>query len=175
MRLPDDIREALFVRVKNAADREGWLYRSDGDKSALYSAWSRDPDIGGVLQGYMKPNEVHRYLKDTLVKKYMLVKDADPARAFAILQIPEVALILETWQKPHGVTLDDGKIIAWSKAEQWKTTIMAVYERAATKPTLQAYGAVLLDAEGRFAEVGVQQLANEAASRLGIQRIIWVP
>jgi hypothetical protein len=173
-KVPDDVREELFQRICTEADDADWIHRSDANKAALYTRWAKSPSIGRALQDYMGPAEVHRYIKDTLIKNYVIQKMANPTLPLSILGLSDVN-IKKSWIKPHGVILTDGRIIAWSAAQEWKTTIFAVFERSKTERGGQAYAVVLFNAEGKFSDGALQGIGNDAAQRFGIQRIIWSP
>lgn len=175
MRIPDDIREVVYDRVRAAAEEKNWLSLPATDKSNLYSAWGVDPQIGGVLLGFMSLNEVHRYIKDTLIKTYATNKLKNPATTLAMLGVDENAVVRRSFIKPPGVMLDDRRVIAWSIAKDWKTTVMAVYERAYGVKRATPYAAVFFGAEGKFADEQFRQMATNAATCLGISRILWSP
>jgi hypothetical protein len=173
MKVSDEAREVVMARLTSAADAATWLNLSHDDKARLYLTWARDPTIGGVLQTFMSANEVHRYLKDTLVKTYAREKMADPDVPLTFLGIPTDAPVKRTFIKPHGVLLEDHRVVAWSSAEQWKSTIMAVFERSRDARDLLAFGAVLFNAEGKFADEKLRATADDAGKRLGVRHIIW--
>ncbi|MFZ1124120.1 MAG: hypothetical protein WAN59_03140 [Candidatus Baltobacteraceae bacterium] len=117
---------------------------------------------------------MHRYLKDTLVKTYAQRKLSDPATALTLLGIGDIPTI-KTWEKPPGVTLKDRRIVAWHEAKNWKTTLFAVYERAYTTARGKPFAAVLFEAEGKFADATFRNMVLDAATRLGVQRVLWNP
>ena len=53
MRLPDEVRERVYERVSAEAESRNWLSLPAPDKSNLYTLWAQDPEIGGVLLGFM--------------------------------------------------------------------------------------------------------------------------
>jgi hypothetical protein len=161
--------------VSAVADERNWLSLPLNDKAVLYSAWGQDERIGGVLMGFMSLNEVHRYIKDTLIKTYATNKIKNPSTTLAILGLPSNTSILKTYIKPPGLLLEDRRVIAWSIARDWKTTIMAVYERAYCAKKTRPYAAVLFGAEGKFADRQFRTMATDAGTRLGIEQIIWRP
>jgi hypothetical protein len=174
MRIPDDIRLSVYARVRQFAEDSNWLNLPLPEKSALYSTWGSDPQIGGVLLQCMSMNEVHRYIKDTLIKTYAAEKLSNPALPFAILAIPNDTPIAQTYFKPPGVLLEDERVIAWSMARDWKTTLFAVYERARESHG-RPYAAVFLESEGQFASGEFRRTADDVRERFEIERIVWHP
>jgi len=164
-----------MARIRTAADASSWVHLSQIQKAALYVTWANDTAIGGVLRGFMAPGELHRYLKDTLLKNYAIEKMADPTTALSILGISASKPVQKRFIKPHGLTFDDGAVVAWASAEQWKSTIMAVFERARNGRRLSPYAVVLFNAEGRFADGALRATADDAAKRLGLEKVVWTP
>ena len=111
------------------ADRCGWLHLDASEKSRLYTQWTEADAIGGRLGAYMDPRQVRVYLKDTVLKTYSIERMSDPALARRVLKIGDEIAVTETYTKPHGQRLEDGRIIAWSNASDWKLTLLAVFER----------------------------------------------
>jgi hypothetical protein len=175
MRIPDEVREHVYERVRAAADSNNWLSLPAPEKSNLYSLWARDEEIGGVLLGFMSMSEVHRYIKDTIVKTYATNKISDSKTALTLLGLDRSIAVVRQFEKPPGILLEDQRIIAWSIARDWKTTMFAVYERSYGISGTNPYAAVLFGAEGRFADSTFQEMVQDAASRLGIQRVLWNP
>ena len=75
--------------------------------------------------------------------------------------------------KPHGRCLEDGKVICWGLAKNWKSVLIAVFERAYGISSGVPYCAVLLFPAGRFKQKDTQEMINDAAVKLGILRLIW--
>ena len=173
IRIPDEVRETVYERVSENADRLNWLALPAPDKSRLYTQWAQDSEIGAVLLGFMSMSQVHRYLKDTVVKTYAQRKISDPKTALNLLGVGNVPTI-KTWEKPPGVTLSDRRIVAWHKAETWKTTLLAVYERAYVDHGMP-FAAVLFEAEGKFADEAFRSMVLDAATRLGVEQLVWNP
>lgn len=174
MRLPDNVRESIYEKVHTYAESQGWMTLSAPGKSLLYSTWSKDPEIGGILIDYMGMNEVHRYIKDTVIKAYAKEKISGASAALNLLGVGDSA-IARTYEKPPGVILMDHRVISWHDAKNWKTTILAVYERARQTRSASPYGVVLFESEGKFADATFREIVSDAAERLGIERLIWHP
>lgn len=174
MSVPDQVREELRGRLWGLADQIAWMNLSQTEKSKCYEDWTRDPRIGGVLARYIDKGHVRVYLKDTLLKDYTRNRLADSARPFRVLGIPASTEVLETYVKPHGRRLTDGRVVCWGRAEDWKLVLMAVHERAFVNRHGKAFGAVLLQASGRFQSKEIREVVDDAAKKLGIERLVWL-
>lgn len=172
MSVPPAIRNGIRDRLWADADRLDWASLTASDKSRYYTVWTETSDIGGRLAQYMDPRQVRVYIKDTLLKSYTREASADPARALRVLGISSDQSIVSTYIKPHGCLLHDGRHIAWSKATEWKLTLMALYERSfeAGEP----FAAVLSQAGARFALPSQRTLVCGAAERLGVKKVVWL-
>ena len=122
----------------------------------------------------MDPRKVRVYIKDTLLKSYTRERMADPSAAFRVLGIPEEAACSETFIKPNGRRLPDGRIVCWSFASEWKLTLLAVFERAYWNPEASAFGAVLFHAAEQFPELSTRTIVEDVARRLSISHFRWV-
>ena len=174
MNVPDTTRNSLKAKLWEQADRLDWAMLSPTDKSRHYEVWTRDANIGGRLSRYMDQGQVRVYIKDTLLKDYMRWRLASLERPFRVLGIPESVSIAETYTKPHGRRLQDGRVICWGRAGDWKTILMALHERAFKNAATRPYAAVFLFSSGRFHEDHARQLVADAAEKLGIEKIIWL-
>ena len=174
MMVPDNIRDEINAWLWNKADSLGWSKLPDVDRARYYEIWTRDPAIGGRLAHFMDPRKVRVYIKDSLVKPYersrLSLHESDVWRS---LSIPDTGQTSASYIKPHGRLLPDGRIVCWGNSRDWKSILMAVFERAHQHPNAQAFGAVLLES-GRTAEVYQRELIRNAAERLGIQRLVWM-
>ena len=173
--IPDDVREAVFSKVCADAEDLDWMSLPATDKSRLYSAWAQDPQVGTVLLGFMSMSQVHRYIKDTLIKTYAQKKISNPVSALMLLGMSPYVDVKKSYIKPPGILLKDRRVVAWSTAKDWKTTLFAVYERAYEAKRSTPYAAVIFGAEGKFADKHFRTMVHDAAMRLGIQRVVWSP
>ncbi|HZE58889.1 MAG TPA: hypothetical protein VE031_13620 [Chthoniobacterales bacterium] len=173
MSVPDNIREQLRCRLYELADEKNWMSLSVAEKSATYDAWTRDPAVGGVLSRFIRVSDVRLYLKDSLLKDYARQKQADDTLVNHVLGVSG-AEVLRADIKPHGRVLADGRVFAWGRANAWKTILMATYERAHNEPGGKAFGVVLTNAFGQFHQPSVRTLIETAASKLGIERVVWL-
>lgn len=172
MSVPTKIRNEIKDRLWAEADRLNWSALSPKDKSRYYTIWTEIEDLGGRLGQYMDPRQVRVYIKDTLLKPYTRETSASPDMAFRVLDIPAGTSTVATYIKPHGRLLADGRHVAWSKATEWKATIMALHERS--YGTGKPFGAVLTEAAAKFSTDQDRAVVEAAAQKLGVERIVWL-
>ncbi|SLN25149.1 hypothetical protein [Ruegeria meonggei] len=172
MRVPAEVREEIRKILWEEADRLNWSALASTDKSRYYTNWTEAEAIGGRLGRYMDPRKVRVYIKDTLLKSYMREASADPTRIMRVLGIAQDEAIAETYIKPHGCLLSDGRQIAWSKSSEWKATLMAIFERSFEigKP----FAVVLTESAAKFDLASERDVVEIASQRLGIQKIVWL-
>lgn len=172
MSVPSSVRREIRERLWGEADRLNWSALSAADKSRYYSVWTETESIGGKLGHYMDPRKVRVYIKDTLLKSYAREASADPVRVFRVLGLEGDVEIAKTFIKPHGCLLCNGRQIAWSKASDWKATLMALHERAFGES--EPYAAVLTESTAKFGLVAQRAVVESAAHKLGIRHLIWL-
>lgn len=172
MTVPASVRREIKERLWAEADRLNWSNLSATDKSRYYTAWTQTEDLGGRLGQYMDPRRVRVYIKDTLLKAYTRETSANPARAFRVLGLAEDTPTIATYIKPHGRLLVDERQIAWSKASEWKATLMALHERAFENGS--PYAAVLTEAGAKFSLPAQRKVVESAAEKLEIERLVWL-
>lgn len=173
MSVPDKTREDLRKRLWKLADEKQWSSLSTVAKSGLYEAWTRDPEIGGVLARFISLSDVRVYLKDTLLKDYSRHKHADDGFIFRVLDLP-VTPATKTYIKPHGRRFAGGRIVCWGRANEWKSVLMAAYERAYSETHGKPYAVILSRAFGQYHQTAVRNMVESAASKLGIERVVWL-
>jgi hypothetical protein len=174
MSVPDSVRQTLRNALWESADNLRWPNLSTTAKSRQYEAWTRDPNIGGVLSRYIPLSDVRVYLKDTLLKGFAQDRLSDDSMPRRMLGLSVHEKVVAKYTKPHGQVLKDGRIICWGRAASWKTILMAAYERAHEDRELKAFGVILTDAVGRYAEIKTRKIVEDAAHRLGVQKVVWV-
>lgn len=172
MSVPTKIRREIKEMLWSEADRLDWPSLSANDKSRYYSVWTETQNIGGRLGMFMDPRQVRVYIKDTLLKDYTRETSAGHDLAFRVLGLAPETQFTATYIKPHGRLLADKRQIAWSKASEWKVTLMALHERAFGSGT--PYGAVLTHAGSKFANEEDRRVVESAAAKLGIEKIVWL-
>jgi hypothetical protein len=170
--VPAKIKKEIKDWLWAEADQLNWSSLSAADKSRYYAIWTETKDVGGRLGLYMDPRQVRVYIKDTLLKPYTREIASNPEQAFRVLGLPSDTRTTATYIKPHGRQLADGRQVAWSKASEWKATLMALHERAFE--TGWPYAAVLTEAGAKFAMPGDRSVAESAAKKLGIEKIVWI-
>ena len=174
MTVPDDIRKQLRSLLWQIADQIGWMNLAGVAKAKHYEQWTRDPTIGGILGRYVDNGQIRVYIKDTLLKGYVPKRLSDPVRIFTLLALTPSIEVVETYTKPHGKRVKDGRVIGWGRADDWKSVLLATHERAFLANEAKAYAAVLLQATGRFSEDLVREMVEDAGCRLGIRKVVWV-
>lgn len=172
MSVPSAIRQEIKEWLWAEADRLDWSSLSTADKSKYYTNWTTSERIGGRLGQFMDPRKVRVYIKDTLLKSYASKVSADPARVFRVLGVAEGTEPTRVYTKPHGCVLADGRHIAWSKARDWKGTLMSLHERAFDKGTPHAV--VLTELGTGFNLPSRRAMVEDAACKLGIEKVIWL-
>lgn len=173
MSLPEKIRDEIKDALWREADRLGWSSLPANAKSRHYTIWTEAEKIGGRLAGFMDPRQVRVYIKDTLLKSYTRERFSNEGRVFRILGLPTDTQCAQTYIKPHGRKLTDGGQIAWSRATEWKATLMALHERS-FEDGGKARAAVFFEAATKHASVEKRAVVDAAAKKLGVQRVIWV-
>ena len=172
MSVPAKIREEIRDQLWEEADRLNWATLSAMDKSRYYTVWTETEDLGGRLGQYIDPRQVRVYIKDTLLKAYARESSATHDLAFRVLGIPTDTSTVANYIKPHGRLLDGQRYIAWSKASDWKVTLMALHERAFKNGI--PFGAVLTEAGARYSSEEDRAVVESAAQKLGIHRVVWL-
>lgn len=172
MSLPDRVREELRSDLYDTADRIDWMALGPAEKTQHYENWTKDPQVGGVLQRYMAPGQIRVYIKDTLLKDYPRARRADQDRPFRMLGL-EGQESVRVFIKPHGRQLSDGRIVSWGRAADWKSVLMSVFERSFLGYATVPYAAVLTESSGKYSDLGARRLVIAAADRLGIERLVW--
>ena len=74
MRVPQQVRDKVIRRVYADADRAGWANLPAPQRSRMYDRWVEDPDVGGLLSGYLESERVRVWLKDNPMKHYAAAK-----------------------------------------------------------------------------------------------------
>lgn len=174
MNVPDRVRESLRTELWRVADSLNWVHLSSAEKSRHYEQWTQSSDVGGILAQYLGKGRVRVYLKDTLLKDYTRRRFASADRPLTAIGLGVDVNVIESYIKPHGRRLADGRVVSWGRAEDWKTIITATFERSYTSPGSEAFAAVLLDSVGRWDEPAVHAMVEEAARRLGLSRVVWL-
>lgn len=173
MNLPDDIRDRLRAKVWAIADQIDWQSLGPIEKTRHYENWTKDPEIGGVIRRFMDVRQVRVYLKDCLLKVYARERHSDAMLPFRLLDLSSDAAIEKQFIKPHGRRLSDGRVLCWGRAADWKAILMAVYERSFHDDGATPFAVVLLKADGKYADPSARAIVEDAAKRLGIERLVW--
>lgn len=175
MSIPNKVRQKVKDRLWRIAGNVGWTTLSASAKSKHYEEWTRDEQVGGVLAHYMDKGQIRVYIKDTLLKDYARQRLAnDTGRIFRAVGLTPGLPENETYIKPHGRKLTDGRVICWGRAEDWKLVLLATYERSFDRAGAKAFAAVLVHGTGRFQQDDVRAMIQDAAARLGIEKLCWL-
>ena len=170
MSIPTKVRDEVRDELWGEADLLDWDRLSPREKTRLYTVWTNSPRIGGRLAAYMDPRRVRVYLKDTLLKPYTRERLDDFEFVLRVLNLPEIIKVKKSYIKPHGRCLSDGRLIAWSRASEWKLTLLALHERSFETKEATPFAAVLMYASNKYSRV----MIDDAASKLGIQKLVWL-
>lgn len=175
MRIPDQVRRGLREKLWKHGDELGWQGLTWVEKSPWYEAWTKDPDIGGRLSRYMDQRRIRVYIKDTIMKGYVRSRQSDPTVPLRALGIKNEVALAESFERPHGRRLQDGRVIVWGSAEEWKLVLTALHERSHGVSGARPHAAVLLSAVGKFHQQPTRDMVQDAAKKLGIERLLWLP
>src|SRR5258708_2810085 len=113
MKIPDATFKTIKETMWGVADERDWPTLADTQKTALYEEWIRDESVGGVLSRYMDPGSIRVYIKDTIMKPYARTRIKDFPSIQKLLRLSDNARVVESYIKPHGRRLADGKVICW--------------------------------------------------------------
>jgi hypothetical protein len=173
--VPKEIRDSIRQKIWDKADELDWPRLSDLDRAVWYENWSKDKDIGGALAHFMDARKVRVYIKDSLLKPYSRARLEDNTNTVLLAAglSEERAAIKDTYDKPHGRVLTDGKIICWGNSRDWKTVVISVFERAYRLESGEPYAAVLVET-GRTTNSGMRDMIIDAGKRLGLGCVVWI-
>lgn len=170
--LPPAVKKDVQAKLWKRAEAMDWEGMTVIERAKQYTAWVTDAEIGGVLAGYMDARKVHPYLKDTLMKPFARANVSDAGRALSALGLPTTAAVVERYERPHGLRLQQRGVVCWGKADDWKLMLMAAHERAFIKRVPIA-GVVLLPPLTRFIQEQARELVEDAGRKLGIAQVAW--
>lgn len=174
MSVPATVRNEVKSYLYELAEQLGWSSLGSTAKSAYYDNWTRDPKVGGRLARYMDSGGVRTYLKDSLLKQFSADLLASESRPFRVLGISTTVECAECYVKPHGRRLMDGRVVCWGRAEDWKTILMALHERSYSRTGARPHAAVFTSSGGRYQEERIRTMVSDAATKLCVERLIWL-
>jgi len=174
MRIPPSLRDTLKDKLWLRCDDLGWMSLEDVERARYYELWTRDASIGGQLAHVMDARKVRVYIKDSLVKPYVRARlSLNEAEVWRLLGLTSTDRAVHFYIKPHGRRLEDGRIIGWGRSRDWKSVLMAVFERSWAKESFSSFGIVLL--ESGATETGrSRELVKDAAQQLGVVKLAWL-
>jgi hypothetical protein len=79
----------------------------------------------------------------------------------------------ETFIKPHGRRLTDGRVLCWGRATDWKIILMAAFERSFASRGVTTFAVVLIESAGKYSDTTARAVFIEAAKLLKIERVVW--
>ena len=173
MKIPDAAYKRIKEKLWKVADERNWPTLSDQQKTILYEEWIKDEKVGGVLSRYLNPGNVRVYIKDTIMKPYGRERIKDFPPILSLLGLPNDARITETYIKPHGRRLSDGKVICWGLSRDWKAILFAVFERAYVSPSSVPFAAIIMFPTGKCQQPKYRYMIEIVAKKMGIERLIW--
>ena len=173
MKVPDAAYARIKAKLWKVADERNWPTLSDQQKSSLYEEWIRDDKVGVVLSRYIDPGNVRVYIKDTIMKPYGRNRIKNFPPILRLLGLPDDASVAETYVKPHGRRLMDGKVICWGLSKYWKIILFAVFERAYIVKSSIPFAAVIMFPTGKCQQPEYRRMIESAAAKMGIQRLFW--
>jgi hypothetical protein len=173
MKIPDTTYKRIRQALWKTADTLNWPTLSDQQKSAFYEEWIREPGVGGLLSRYLDPANIRVYIKDTIMKPYGRERIKDFSTIQRLLRVPDGIETAETYIKPHGRRLADGKIICWGLSREWKAILFAVFERAYLTRSGIPFAAVIMFPAGKCQQLPYRQLIETAATKMGIKHLVW--
>ncbi len=172
--IPTTVRDALRDRLWAQCDDLGWMSLPDTERARYYELWTRDASIGGQLAHVMDARKVRVYIKDSLVKPYVRARlSLNEAEVWRLLGLTSGDRAVHIYIKPHGRRTEDGRVIGWGRSRDWKSVLMAVFERGRAQRSFSSFGVVLLESGKTEAERS-RGLVREAAQRLGIEKLAWL-
>ena len=173
-KIPRKVANRVREIVWNEADHLRWETLTDQDRSRIYEDWMLDERIGVELSNYTDRASIRVYLKDTLIKTYMLERLQSFEHIRKHLTIDNDEVEKKSYIKPHGRLMKDGRIICWGPSSNWKSILFSVYERSYVEKNSTPFAAVLLNPVGKWREPFHQKMVEDAGKRLGIYHISWM-
>ena len=171
---PPDVRDGIKYKLWALCDDLGWMSLADTERARHYERWTRDQEIGGLLGHFMDPRKVRVYIKDSLIKPYVRERLAsNESEVWRLLGLPHDEKPVHEFIKPHGRRLKDGRVIGWGRSRDWKSILMAVFERGRSHETFSPHGVILFESGKTESDV-TRELVRDAARRLGIEKISWL-
>lgn len=174
MTVPDDVRESLRRIVSERARSARWPGLTQSARTQLLDAWTADPIIGGSLESFMARSKVRSYIKDVLLRTGTRVSVRDGLET-AMLRRASLSghRVKRRLAKPGGVILENGKVITWGRAQDWKALILTAFER--DEQGLGPCAAIVLtEAAGHMATPNIQKIVEDACRRLEVPAPIWL-
>ena len=173
-RIPPSIRDMLRDKLWQKCDDLGWMSLQDVERAHYYELWTRDALIGGQLAHVMDARKVRVYIKDSLIKPYVRARlSLSETEVWRLLGLTATDRVAHFYIKPHGRRLEDGRVLGWGRSRDWKSILMAIFERGREQRSFSSFGVVLLES-GKTESDRSRELVKEAAKRLGVANLVWL-
>jgi hypothetical protein len=173
MAVPSKVRETIKEKIWEEADRIDWMSMNITQKSIQYNQWAEDEALGIVLSHYIPYQSVHKYLKDSILKPYSRSKQPKNIDISRLLNLDD-SLVEQDYVKPLGFRLDDGLIVCWGRAVDWKIVLLSIFERSKERGDYAPHAAILTDSSGKFLSDNWRSMVKDASDLLGIERILFL-
>ena len=173
MKIPETLRDETRRKLWSIADDINWLSLTIQEKAKYYESWTTDKNFGGVLGRYMDAREIRMYIKDMLMRPYSHEKFQDEKTPMKLLHMPSDLNIVESYVSPFGRLFENGEMIFWGQAKDWRSIFMSSFERAYMEKK-KIYGIVLFNVNGKFCENIHQEMIRSASKKLGINNLKFV-
>jgi hypothetical protein len=167
---------ALKARLQDIlfpiADAEDWMNASSERRTELCEEWEAREDVGGRIAARIGKKNVRQHIQFRIMRDYATARlDRSRGMVYGALGIPLDATVLESYVNPHGLCLVEYGVVTWGNAHNWKSLLMAQFERHFTLgKKVRNLGVVLF--QGRLAyEEGEVEVVKAAARALGIDNV----
>ena len=68
--LPTTIEARVVAKLYRDAELKNWAHGGPSSHNRQYRAWLDDPEVGGILAGFMKRDDARVWIKDGPMKEY---------------------------------------------------------------------------------------------------------
>jgi len=148
MRIPKEVEKKVVTRLYRDAAELDWVSLTSQQRSAQYTKWVEDKDVGGRLRQYLTDSDARVWIKDGPMKEWTrslsgVGKYASLAAGASDVQARIVRKALgEDWQldsgtlqtKPLRITAHNGeeeKVLTWAPAVSLKHLVWAALTASA--------------------------------------------
>jgi predicted nucleic acid-binding protein/alkylated DNA nucleotide flippase Atl1 len=68
--LPSEARERVLLAIYRQAHEIDWEFLTNAEKTTQYRQWLEDPEVGGILLGFLPEQKARVWIKDIPMKEY---------------------------------------------------------------------------------------------------------